>query len=154
MFDLLKGGGKRRGEGEEPPINKEERSYDQLMDELMTWNIEHTGILEILRKEVEEGRLSQWSDVLEKGIRKNLDSKFGTKEDNPYFPVYLDLYKFVRSLKTKLMGDPTMKQAKPLGRSDSLVICIICGIRALQKEKGAKRPMDTLQWMVLERYLG
>jgi len=154
IFDLLKGGRQERGSRDEPPVNKEERSYEQLMDELMTWNIEHTGILEILRKEVEEGRLSQWSDALEKGIRKNLDSKFGMKEDNPYFPAYLDLFKFVRSLRTKLLGNPSMKDVKPLGKSDSLVVCIICGIRALQKEKGAKRPIDTLQWMVLERYLG
>jgi hypothetical protein len=153
IFDLLRGGQGRRVEGE-PPVNKEERSYDQLMNELMAWNIEHTGILEILRKEIGEERLARWSDALEKGIRKNLDSKFGRQKDNPYFPVYLDLYKFVRSLRTKLLGDPAMEQAKPLERSDSLVVCIICGIRALQKEKGATRLMDTLQWMVLERYLG
>jgi hypothetical protein len=47
-----------------------------------------------------------------------------------------------------------MKDMKSVGRSDSLVVCIICGLRALQKEKDAKRPIDTLQWMVLERYLG
>lgn len=124
------------------------------MDELMAWNIEHTGILEILREEIGEERLSKWSEALEKGIRKNLDPKFGKQEDNPYSPIYLDLYKFVRSLRTRLLGDPTMKQAKTLERSDSLLVCIICGIRALQKEKGGKRPIDTLQWMVLERYLG
>jgi len=154
IFDLLKGGRQERGSRDEPPVNKEERSYEQLMDELMTWNIEHTDILGILRKEVGEERLSQWSDALEKGIRKNLDTNLGNREKNPYFPVYLDLFKFVRSLRTKLLGNPSMKDMKPVGKSDPLVVCIICGIRALQKEKGAKRPMDTLQWMVLERYLG
>jgi len=154
IFDLLKGGRQEREGKDEPPVVKEERSYDQLMNELMEWNIEHTNILEILRKEVGEERLSKWSDALEKGIRKNLNSNLGKQENNPYFPVFLDLYKFVRNFRTKLLGDPTMKQAKPLGRSDTLVVCIICGIRALQKEKGAKRPIDTLQWMVLERYLG
>ena len=154
IFDIFKGreqGIRREGE---PPINKEERSYDQLMNELMAWNIEHTNILEILRQEIEEERLLNWSDALEKGIRKNLDSSSGRKEENPYFPVYLDLYKFVRSLRTKLLGNPSMKDMKSVGKSDSLAVCIICGIRALQKDKGAKRPMDTLQWMVLERYLG
>jgi len=154
IFDLLKGGRQEKGGRDEPPVNKEERSYDQLMNELMEWNIEHTNILEILQKEVGEERLSKWSDALEKGIRKNLDTNLGHREDNPYFPVYLDLFKFVRSLRTKLLGNPSMKDARPLGKSDSLVVCIICGIRALQKEKGAKRPIDTLQWMVLVRYLG
>ncbi len=154
IFDLIKGGGQVRGGRSEPPVNKEERSYDQLIDELMAWNIEHTDILGILRKEVDEERLLKWSDALEKGIRKNLDSNFGKKEDNLLFPVFLDLYQFVRGLRTKLLGNPAMKNMKPMERSDSLVVCIVCGIRALQKEKGTKRPIDTLQWMMLERYLG
>ena len=153
IFDLIKGGQGRGGKNE-PPVHKEERSYEQLIDDLMAWNIEHTDILEILRKEVGEERLSKWSDALEKGIRKNLDSSSCKQEDNLYFPVYLDLYKFVRNLRTKLLGNPSMKDMKSVGRSDSLVVCIICGLRALQKEKDAKRPIDTLQWMVLERYLG
>ncbi len=154
IFHLFKGGGQGRGGRPEPPVNKEERSYDQLIDELMAWNIEHTDILGILRKEIDEERLLKWSDALEKGIRKNLDSNFGKREDNPLFPVYLDLYKFVRDLRIKLLGNPAMKNVKPLERSDSLVVCIICGIRVLQKEKRAKRLIDTLQWMMIERYLG
>ena len=105
IFDLIKGGQGRGGKNE-PPVHKEERSYEQLIDDLMAWNIEHTDILEILRKEVGEERLSKWSDALEKGIRKNLDSSSGKQEDNLYFPVYLDLYKFVRNLRTKLLGNP------------------------------------------------
>jgi len=64
IFDLLKGGRQEREGKDEPPVVKEERSYDQLMNELMEWNIEHTNILEILRKEVGEERLSKWSDAL------------------------------------------------------------------------------------------
>jgi hypothetical protein len=154
IFDLIKGGGQGKGRRSEPPVNKEERSYDQLIDELMAWNIEHTDILGILRKEIDEERLLKWSDALGKGIRKNLDSNSGKREDNLLFPVFLDLYQFVRGLRTKLLGNPAMKNVKPMERSDSLVVCIVCGIRALQKEKGAKRLIDTLQWMMLERYLG
>jgi hypothetical protein len=154
IFDLFRGGGQGRGGRIEPPVNKEEKSYDQLIDELMAWNIEHTDILGILRKEIDEERLLKWSDALEKGIRKNLDSNFGKREDNPFFPVYIDLYQFVRGLRIKLLGNPAMKNVKPLEKSDSLVVCIICGIRVLQKEKGAKRLIDTLQWMMIERYLG
>lgn len=154
IFHLFKGGGQGRGGRPEPPVNKEERSYDQLIDELMAWNIEYTDILGILRKEIDEERLLKWSDALEKGIRKNLDPNFGKREENLLFPVYLDLCQFVRGLRIKLSGNPAMKNVKPLDRSDSLVVCIICGIRALQKEKGAKRLIDTLQWMMIERYLG
>jgi len=154
IFTLLKGGAQRRGGESEPPIGREDKTYEQLMDELTIWNIEHTDIVGILRKEVEEERLSKWSNALEKGVRKNLDPKSGPKETNPYFSAYLDLYQFVRSLRTKLVGNPAMRDMKFLERADSLLVCILCGIRALQKEKGAKRPIDTLQWMMLERYLG
>lgn len=154
IFELLKGGKQGRVGGKEVPVQKEERSYEQLLDELTAWNIEHTDILEILRKEIDEERLLKWSDALERGVRKNLDPKFGKREDNLLYPVYLDFYRFVRGLRTKLLGNPAMKDMKTMERSDSLVVCILCGIRALQKQKGAKRPIDTLQWMVLERYLG
>lgn len=154
VFDLLKGGKQERGGRNEPPVKKEERSYDQLFDELMAWNVERTDILGILRHEIDHERLMKWSDALEKGVRKNLDPSFGKREDHLLFPVYLDLYQFVRGLRTKLLGNPAMKNMKPMERSDSLVVCILCGIRALQKEKGAKRPIDTLQWMMMERYLG
>ena len=152
VFDLFKDRGQRGMT--EALIKKETRSYDQLMDEIMAWNIDHTNILEILRREIEEERLLKWSDAVEKGIRKNLDSSSGKRDDNPLLPVYLDLYKFVKGLRLKLLGNPTMKNIKPLERSDSLLVSIICGIRALQKEKAAKRLIDTLQWMLLERYLG
>lgn len=154
LYDLFRGGRQKRGGGKEPPVHQEERSYEQLIDELMVWNIEHTDIVGILRKEVGEERLSKWSDALEQGIRKNLDAKSGKREDHPYFPAYLDLHKFVRDLRTRLIGHPGMKDLKPSGKSDSIVVCILCGIRALQKEKGARRPIDTLQWMMIERYLG
>lgn len=154
VFDFLKGGGQKGRAVSEPPIAKETRTYDELMDELMTWNIEQTDILEILRREVEEERLTTWSEALEKGVRKSLSPSSGKKEDTPLFPVYLDLYKFIKGLRTKLLMNPTMKNVKRMERSDSLSVCIICGIRALQKEKGSKRLMDTLQWFLLERYLG
>lgn len=135
------------------PIARETRTYEEMMDELMAWNLEHTDILEMLRNEVEEKRLAAWSDALEKGIRKSFSSS-EKMEDNPLFPVYLDLYKFVKGLRPKLLMNPTMNNVRRMGKSDALSVCVICGIRALQKEKGAGRPIDTLQWMLLERYLG
>jgi hypothetical protein len=75
-------------------------------------------------------------------------------EENPLYPFYVDLYRFVRGLRPRLLANPTMKRLKKTGRSDPFSVCIICGIRALQKERGKRRLIDTLQWMMLERYLG
>jgi hypothetical protein len=154
VLDFLKGGGPRvRGEPE-PPISKETRSYDELIDEIMEWNTDHTDILDVLRSEIEEERLATWSRALDMGMRKGLDSPSGKAEESSLFPVFLDLYKFVIHLRTKLLTDPTMKDVKRMGKSDALIVCIICGIRALQMESGAKRRLNTLHWILLERYLG
>ena len=153
-FDFLKGGGPR-GRGEpEPSINKETRSYDELIDEIMEWNIENTDVLDVLRREVEEERLATWSRALEVGIRKGLASTSGKMEESQFFSIFLDLYRFVRHLRTKLLTNPTMKNVWKTEKSDSLCVCIISGIRALQMESGSKRLINTLHWILLERYLG
>ena len=154
IFDFLKGS--RPGvRGElEPLISKETRSYDELIDEIMAWNIDHTDILDVLRSEIEEERLAAWSRALEVGVRKGLASPSGKMEESPLFPVFLDLYKFVIKLRPKLLMNPTMNRVKKMEKSDSLCVCIICGIRALQMESGTKRLLNTLHWILLERYLG
>ena len=154
VFDFLKGSGAGvRGE-HEPPISKEARSYDELIDEIMAWNIEHTDILDVLRREIEEERLATWSRALEVGIRKGLASTSGKVEESQFFSIFLDLYRFVRNLRTRLLTNPTMKNVWKTERSDSLCVCIISGIRALQMEGGSKRLLNTLHWILLERYLG
>jgi hypothetical protein len=153
-FDFFKGGGQRGGNGPEPPINKETKTYDQMLDEITTWNIDHTDILKVLRSEVEEGRLANWSHALETGIRNGISPVFEKVEESPHYSVYLDLYRFVKSLKPTLLMNPTIQDARGMEKLDSLSVCIICGIRALQKGKGAKRLINTLQWKLLERYLG
>jgi len=154
VFDFLKGGGQGLRGGPKPPTKIENRTYDELIDEIMEWNIEQTDILNVLRSEVGQERLDSWSLALETGIRKGLAPASGNAEKGPLFPVFLDLYQFVMGLRMKLLTNPTMKNVKRMEKSDSLSVCILCGIRALQKERGAKRLMDTLQWMLLERYLG
>lgn len=154
VFDFFKGSGQGGKERPQPSVNKESKTYDQLMDEITAWNIDHTDILRVLRSEVEEERLSKWSHALETGIRKELTSASRKVGESPLYPVYLDLYRFIKSLRQKLLTNPTMKNVKEMKRLDSLSVCIVCGIRALQKEKGAKRLMNTLQWKLLERYLG
>ena len=154
VLDFFKGGGLGVRGKPEPPINKETRTYDELIDEIMGWNIDHTGILDVLRSEIEEERLTTWSRALEVGVRKGLTSPSGKVEESSLFPVFLDLYKFVIKLRPKLLTNPTMQNVKKMEKSDSLCLCIICGIRALQRESGAKRLLNTLHWILLERYLG
>ena len=153
VFDLFKGGEQRGGSGPEPQINKETRTYDELIDEITGWNIDHTDILDVLRSEIEEERLTTWSRALEVGVRKGFTSPSGKVEESPLFPVFLDLYKFVIKLRPKLLTNPTMQNVKRMEKSDSLCLCIICGIRALQRESGATRLLNTLHWILLERYL-
>ncbi len=153
IFDFLKGGGQRGGGKSEPPTDKETRSYDELIDEIMEWNVGHTDILVVLRKEIEVERLAAWSHALEVGVKKGLASSSGKVEESPLFPVFLDLYKFVIHLRTKLLSNPTMKDVRKMEKSDSLITCIICGVRALQKESGAKQLLNTIHWILLERYL-
>ena len=154
VFDFLTGSRQRGMNKSEPPIEKETRTYDEIMDEMMAWNIDHTDILKVLRNEIGEERLLSWSNALETGVRKGLTSASEKKEESPLFSIYLDLYQFIKGLRSKLLINQTMINIKEVGRGDSLSVCIICGIRALQKEVGAKRLMNTLQWKLLERYLG
>ena len=154
VLDFLKGGGQGPRGGPEPPIKVENRTYDELIDEIMKWNIEQTDILNVLRSEVGQGRLDSWSLALETGVRRGLNPASGHVDRSPLFPIFLDLHKFIRGLRTKLLTNPTMKNVKRMEKSDSLSVCILCGIRALQKERGAKRLIDTIQWMLLERHLG
>jgi hypothetical protein len=153
-FDFFKGGGQRGGRGPEPLIKTENRTYDELIDEIMEWNIGHTDILSVLKNEVQDQRLAAWSDALETGIRRGLVSSSGKTEETSLFHVFLDLYRFINNMRTKLLMNPTMNNVKRMEKSDSLCVCILCGIRALQMERGAKRPINTLHWILLERYLG
>ena len=154
VFDFLKGGGQGLSGGPPPPTKIENRTYDELIDEIMKWNIEQTDILSVLKSEIEEGRLGSWSLAFETGVRRGLNPASGHIDQSPLFPIFLDLHKFVRGLRTKLLTNPTMKNVKRMEKSDSLCVCILCGIRALQLERGAKRPINTLHWILLERYFG
>ena len=152
--DFFKGREPKGRDKSQLSIEIETRTYDELIDEIMQWNIEQTDILSVLNSEIEEGRLDSWSLALETGIRRGLDPAPGKIDKSPLFPIFLDLYKFINRLRTKLLTNSTMRNAKKMEKTDALSVCIICGIRALQKEKGAKRLIDTIQWMLLERYLG
>jgi hypothetical protein len=154
ILDFLKGNGPGIGGKLEPPTDKGTRSYDELIDEIMEWNVGHTDILVVLQKEIEAERLASWSRALEMGVRRGLASPSEKVEESSLFPIFLDLYKFVIHLRTRLLSNPKMKDVRKMEKSDSLITCIICGIRALQKESGAKQLLNTIHWILLERYLG
>src|SRR4030043_1812739 len=137
VFDFLKGGGQGLSGGPPPPTKMENRTYDELIDEIMKWNIEQTDILSVLKREIEEGRLDSWSLAFETGVRRGLNPAPGHVDRSSLFPIFLDLHKFIRGFRTKLLTNPTMKNVRKMEKTDSLSVCIICGIRALQKEREA-----------------
>ena len=145
----------RRG-GKKPEPREGEvgsKCYDERMDEITRWNIEHTDIMKILQGQIQEARLISWSKALDSGIKKVLKKPKHTRE-NPEYEVLRDLDQFIANQRIKLLGSATVKEAKGIGKLDSLSVCIVCGIRALQKQKGLPGVMTTLKLKLLERYLG
>ena len=138
VFDFLKGGGQGARGGPEPPTKIENRTYDELIDEIMEWNIEQTDILNVLRSEIEEERLDSWSLALETGVRRGLDPASGNIEKNPLFPIFLDLHKFIKGLRTKLLTNPTMKNVKKDGEDRILFVSASSAVSGLCKRRGGR----------------
>jgi hypothetical protein len=146
----LRGGGKKpEPRGGEVGLT----SYDERMDEITQWNIEHTDILEILRRGIKEERLISWSNALHIGARKVL-KKPEHARGTPEYDAWRDLDQFIANQRIKLLGNPSMRDARGIEKVDPLSVCIVCGIRALQREKGLPGAMNILKLKLLERYLG
>jgi len=64
-----------------------------------------------------------------------------------------DLVRFIAEQRIKLLGNPTMRETKGMEKMDPLSVCIICGIRVLQRERGLPGMINTLKMKLLERYL-
>jgi len=64
------------------------------------------------------------------------------------------LYQFIGKQRIQLLGNPTMKEAKGIEKMDPLSVCIVCGIRVLQSERGLSGMINTMKLKLLERYLG
>jgi hypothetical protein len=47
-----------------------------------------------------------------------------------------------------------MREAKGLQKTDPLSVCIICGIRVLQRERGLPGAMNIMKLKLLVKYLG
>ncbi len=152
MF-FKKGRASRRGKLEAPRVEPEAKSYDERMDEITQWNIEHTDILKVLQREIQEARLTSWSNALHIGIKKVL-KKPAHAGRSPEYEALRDLDQFIANQRIKLLGSATMKEAKGIGKLDPLSVCIVCGIRVLQKQRRLPGVINTLKLKLLERYLG
>lgn len=131
----------------EPGIQVKCKSYDDMLEEITQWNIENTRILEILRERLPEELLARWSEALSGGIRKKIQGA----ESSLNLGIYHEIYRFICHQRTSLLTEPSMKNARKLERTDPIILCIICGIRAIQKERDHGGLMDTIKFGLLER---
>jgi len=146
---MRKGGKKPESQGEEGGSD----TYEERMDGIARWNIENTDILEVLRGQIQEERLISWSKALNIGIRrvfKGPDYSGGS----PEYESLRNLYQFIGKQRIQLLGNPTMRKAKGREKMDPLSVCIICGIRTLQRERRLPGTINIMKLKLLERYLG
>ena len=146
---MRKGGKKPESRGEEGGFE----TYEERMEEITQWNIEHTDILEVLRGQIQEERLISWSQALSVGIRRVFKGQ-GYSPGSPEYVSLRDLDQFIAKQRIKLLGNPTMREAKGIEKMDPLSVCIICGIRVLQRERKLPGIINTMKLKLLERYLG
>jgi hypothetical protein len=128
-------------------------SYEQRMDEITQWNIEHTDILEVLQGQIQDERLLSWSKALSIGVRRVLKGP-GYAGRSPEYESLRDLDRFIAEQRGNLLGNPTMREAKGMEKMDPLSVCIVCGIRVLQGERGLPGMINTMKLKLLGRYLG
>ncbi|NIQ38766.1 MAG: hypothetical protein GTN81_09265 [Proteobacteria bacterium] len=145
---------RRKGEiqprsGVHPNNQEGPRSYNEILEEITQWNIENTRILDILRKELPEQRLTRWSEAFSGGLRK----KMRRSETTSDLETYREIYRFICHQRVSLLKEPSMRNAKKLERTDPILLCIICGIRAIQKEMGHEGLIDTIKFGLLEKNL-
>lgn len=127
------------------------KTYDEVMDEVTRWNVENTEIIQILRGDISDERLLAWSEALKEGIRGVMRSK--TARPEAVYKTYLDLYRFIIQERIKLANEPSMKKAKGTEDLDPITVCIVCGIRYLQKQFGMPGLLSTMRLKLLQRYL-
>jgi hypothetical protein len=163
---FFKQGKPMRGGGKKPESRGEEggfRTYEERMEEITRWNVEHTDILEVLRGQIKEERLIRgqikeerlisWSQALSIGIRRIFKER-GYSAGSPEYEALRDLDQFIAKQRLKLLGNPTMREAKGMEKMDPLSTCIISGIRVMQGEKELPAIMNTMKLKLLQRYLG
>ncbi|NIO04373.1 MAG: hypothetical protein GTN74_07070 [Proteobacteria bacterium] len=123
------------------------QSYNEMLDDITQWNAENTQILEILRKKLPEQRLARWSEALSGGVRRKLRGS-----ENPEDVAILsEIYRFICHERVALLKEPSMRKARKGERTEPITLCIICGIRAIQKERGHTTLLDTIKFGLLEK---
>lgn len=154
-MDILKIFGLKReqpGEGGSRARELENRSYDELLDEITDYHVSETTILEILREKISTETLKVWSEALDQGIKRGLTRSESPKESGEDRETLKKIYQFILNERIRLRSEQSMKNAKRMGAIDPITVCIVCGIRALQKEKGLQGFMSTIKFKVMERY--
>ncbi len=143
--------GKRGALGSEG-VQKENRSYDELMDEITDYHVRKTSVLEILREKISEETLKQWSEALNRGTKRGMARSASPENSDGDQETMQRIYRFILDEKINLLSEPSMKNAKGMGAIDPISVCIVCGVRALQSERGLQGLMSTLKFKVMERY--
>ncbi len=136
-------GGRLRPEGVK-------KSYYELLEEVTLWNVENTRILQILTAKLTEERLTRWSEALSGGVRKKIRGPGNSRD----LEIYREIYQFICHERTTLLTEPTMKNARKQEKTDPILLCIICGIRTMQKERGHPGLLDTIKFRLLEKEFG
>lgn len=153
-MDLMKIFGMKRGhsgEGQETS-RPEDKSYDTMMDELTEYHVGETRILEILREAIPLETLKTWSDALNRGIKRSMVQSSVKEDLQGDRDTFREIYKFILHRRILLLSEPSMKKARGMGSIDPISVCIVCGIRALQKERNLHGLMSTMKFRLMERY--
>ncbi len=151
-MDILRLFSGKRGTSGSEGVQKENRSYDELMDEITDYHVEETRILEILREKISEETLKIWSKALEQGIKRRMTRSESPGDSGEDRETLQKIYQFILAERIRLLSEQSMKKAKKMGAVDPISVCIVCGIRALQRERGLHGLMSTMKFKIMERY--
>ncbi len=151
-MDILRLFSGKRGASGSEGVQKENRSYDELMDEITDYHVRKTRVLEILREKISEETLKQWSEALNRGTKRGMTKSASPEDSGGDQETMQRIYRFILDEKINLLSEPSIKNAKGMGAIDPISVCIVCGIRALQIERGLQGLMSTLKFKVMERY--
>jgi hypothetical protein len=148
LFGMKRGGS---GMGSEP-VKPEDRSYDEMMDEITEYHVGETNIIEILRDAIPFETLKRWSEALNRGIKRSMTESNQTGNSKGDRETLREIYRFILDRRILLLTEPSMKMAMGMGNLDPISVCIVCGIRALQKERNLPGLMSTMKFRLMERY--
>lgn len=92
------------------------KTYEEMMDEIIRWNIEQTDILDVLRGRIREERLLSWSHALGIGIRRVSKGPEYARR-SPEYSALRDLNRFIAEQRIELLTHPPWVRPKELKTS-------------------------------------